>query len=192
MGIKKLGQAGDFEITDTKEGNPFTFIQMGKGLFVFQSFVKKLVTISPTTNGRMKCERGMYMKHFKKIFYFCSLALLVGMFLTACGQKEVTQADIDEKIWADSLKAYEITSDYVLNEDFELTDEEEKYLADYLKMSNEILLGDSDEYSETDQDLVNELVSIIHTVNIHKETQNYKALDELEDNFEKLEGIFKK
>ncbi len=131
------------------------------------------------------------MNHFKKIFYFCSLALFMGMVLTACGQKEVTQADIDERIWSDSLKAYEITSDYVLNEDFELTEEEEKFLADYLKMSNEILLGDSDAYSEADQDLVNELISIIHTVNIHKETQNYKALDELEDNFEKLEGIFK-
>lgn len=132
------------------------------------------------------------MNRMMKVLYFCSLALLVGILLTACGQKEENQADIDEKIWEDSLKVYEITSDYVVNEDFQLTEEEEGVLADYLKMSNEVLLGDSEQYNEAEQDLVNEMVSIIHTVNIHKETQNFRALAELEDNFEELKKTFGK
>ncbi len=156
------------------------------------AFVKKLVTNFSVSNGKIKDERGMYMNRLKKMFYFCSLALLVGIVLTACGQKEKNQAEIDEKIWEDSLKVYEITSDYVVNEDFQLTEEEEQFLAEYLKMSNEVLLGDSGQYNENEQDLVNEMVSIIHTVNIHKETQNFRALAELEDNFEELDRTFAK
>ncbi|MBB6446618.1 hypothetical protein [Bacillus benzoevorans] len=131
------------------------------------------------------------MNRFRKVLYICSF-LLVGIILTACGQSETKQEDIDPKIWDDSLKAYEITSDYVVNKDFQLTAEEEKFLEDYMNMSNEVLLGDSDQYNEAEQNMVNEIVTIIHTVNIHRETQNERALNELEDNFAKLKETFGK
>lgn len=132
------------------------------------------------------------MNRLRKVFYFCTLSLLAGMILTACGQGEGKQEDIDSKIWDDSLRAYEITSDYVLNQDFQFTDEEEKFLEDYMKMSNEVLLGDSEHYNEAEQDMVNEIVTIIHTINIHKETQNERPLNELKDNFKKLQETFGK
>lgn len=132
------------------------------------------------------------MKRLRKVFYFLILSLLVGIILTACGQTEGKQEDIDPKIWDDSLRAYEITEDYVLNKDFQFTDGEEKFLEDYMKMSNEVLLGDNDQYNESEQDLVNEIVTIIHTIDIHKETQNERPLNELKDNFKELQETFGK
>lgn len=130
------------------------------------------------------------MKRFRKVFYFCTCSLLAGMIFTGCSQGGGKKDEIDQKIWDDSYKAYEITSNYVLNKDFQLTVEEEKFLKNYLSMSNEVLFGDSDQYNEAEQEMVNNIVSIIHTVDIHKDTQNERALNELDDNFEKLGKTF--
>lgn len=129
------------------------------------------------------------MKHIHNRWMILIFTMLLAAWLTACEQGK-NKADIDEKIWDDSLKAYEITSDYVLNENFQLTEEEEQFLADYLKHSNAILLDDSGKYNEVEKELVNEIVTIIHSVNIHKDTQNYRAIDMLKDNFEKLDKTF--